>query len=119
MGQPKTLRIDGHLPTLYIPWPQCGHCFEDVDMDDGYAWCPRCLIQWSDIREELAAIPDEQIEGTEVPCEIVEGTQAQPHDDDRGNHYEPGPPLPCILPSGHEGAHLCPHDVIVTSRVLA
>ena len=110
----STLRMNDQLPSLYIPYPHCGHCGKDVTIEDGYAWCERCLIQWDRIDEECPAMPDGDREGTDVPCEIVAGNQGLPHDDDRGNHYTPGAPKPCILPSGHSGQHLCPYDVEVT-----
>lgn len=112
----RVLTMNDRLPSLYIPWPRCGHCGEDVTIEDGCAYCEKCLIQWDRIEEDAAATPDTgSVEGAEVPCEIVVGKQDPPHDDKRGNHYVPGPPRPCILPSGHEGAHLCPYDVEVTS----
>lgn len=58
--------------------------------------------------------PDSAREGTEVPCEIVSGSQGKPHDDARGDHA-----ATCILPSGHTGPHLCPYDVTVTRRFEA
>lgn len=110
----RTLEMGGRLPGLYIPHPQCGHCGQDVTIEDDTAWCDACLIQWDSISEDVPAKPDENREGTEVPCEIVVGKQRAPHDDKRGNHYVPAPPKPCILPSGHQGEHLCPYDVEVT-----
>lgn len=115
----ETFRIDDTLPALYIPWPRCGHCDNEVEIEDGYATCTTCLIEWDDISESAGSKPDSAREGTEVPCEIVSGSQGKPHDDARGVHYEPGPPLPCILPSGHTGPHLCPYDVTVTRRFEA
>jgi hypothetical protein len=107
--------MNDRLPSLYIPYPQCGHCGEDVEIEDGWASCPRCLIEWDSISEDAQPSPDQNREGTDVACGIVAGRQNPPHDDGRGYHYVPGPPKPCILPSGHEGAHLCPYDVEVTS----
>lgn len=112
-AQMRVLTMNATLPTLYIPWPKCGHCHEDVTIEDGAAWCEGCRIQWDRIEEDREARPDEEREGTDVPCEIVVGEADPPHDDKRGNHYVPGPPKPCILPSGHEGDHLCPYDVQV------
>lgn len=118
MGQ--VLHMNNQLPTLYIPYPRCGHCDEDVTIEDGDVWCEGCLISWSDVREDVEAIPDSAREGSEVPCGIVAGKQGEPHDDNRGNHYVPGPPQPCILPSGHKATqHLCPYDVEVTKLDVA
>ncbi len=114
---PDTFRMNDSLPSLYIPYPACGHCGNDVEMDDGYVWCNTCLIEWADVREDAEAKPDSAKDGTDVPCQIVSGSQDAPHDDKTGKHYVPGPPQPCILPSGHEGQHLCPYDVTVTESV--
>jgi len=113
MSGESVLHMNNRLPVLYIPYPQCGHCGEDVTIDDGVAWCEGCLIQWDRIEEDREAVPDTAKDGSDVPCEIVAGRQDEPHDDKRGYHYVPGPPLPCILPAGHEGDHLCPYDVHV------
>ncbi|SDL15029.1 hypothetical protein SAMN05428985_11068 [Nocardioides sp. YR527] len=101
------------LPNLYIPYPSCGHCFNDVTIEDGYAYCETCRIQWPDISEDATASPDENVEGTEVPCEIVHDQQKAPYDHD-GKRWEFGPPQPCILPSGHEGPGLCPVEATIT-----
>ncbi|WP_028637744.1 hypothetical protein [Nocardioides sp. URHA0032] len=114
-AQVRTITVNDRLPSLHIPWPQCGHCGEDVTIEDGAAWCDGCLIQWDRIEEDSPGKPDEGREDTDVPCKIVVGRQGEPHADKRGNHYVPGPPRPCILPSGHEGEHLCPYDVEVSS----
>lgn len=110
----RVMEMGNHMPSLHIPYPQCGHCGEDVQIEDGAAWCDGCLIQWNRIEDGEPAVADGNHEGAEVPCAIVDGKQDSPHDDKRGNHYIPGPPKPCILPSGHGGHHLCPYDVEVT-----
>lgn len=115
MAEVRVFEMNGHMPPLHIPYPQCGHCGEDVSIDDGCAWCDKCLIQWDRIEDGHIAKPDANRVGADVPCQIVVGKQDEPHDDKRGNHYVPGPPKPCILPSGHDGAHLCPYDVEVTA----
>lgn len=114
MSDDRVITMNASLPSLHIPYPQCGHCGEDVTIDDGVAWCEGCRIQWDRLDDSAVATPDEARDGTEVPCAIVVGKQDPPHDDKRGNHYEPQPPKPCILPSGHEGDHLCPYDVRIT-----
>ncbi|HJR88955.1 MAG TPA: hypothetical protein VJ782_02215 [Aeromicrobium sp.] len=110
----RVITMNAQLPPLHIPYPQCGHCGEDVDIDDGVAWCQGCRIQWDRIDDGREATPDPNREGTDVPCSIVVGKQDPPHYDKRGYHYEPQPPKPCILPSGHEGDHICPYDVRFT-----
>lgn len=114
-SEARVLTMNASLPGLYIPYPQCSHCGEDVSIEDGVAFCEGCLVQWDRVEEDRIATPDEGRDGTDVTCEIVAGQQDEPHDDKRGNHYVPGPPKPCILPSGHEGEHLCPYDVVVTA----
>lgn len=114
---PRVLHMGASLPQLVFNYPTCGNCGEDVMIEDGCAWCEGCLVQWNRIEDGEIAVPDEALEGTSVPCGIVVGKQGEPHNDQRGNHYNPGPPQPCILPSGHENDHRCPYDVTVT-RVL-
>lgn len=114
MADSHTLHMGAELPALHLGWPTCGWCGEDVMIEDGVAYCAGCLLQWDHIEDGAVAHPDPDAEGSEVACEIVLGTQDPPHDDDRGNHYVPGPLKPCILPSGHGGNHLCPYDVEVT-----
>lgn len=113
MAETTTVTVNGTLPMLYIPHPQCTHCREDVTIEEGAAWCEGCLVKWDDISEDIEAQPDDNREGTEVQCEIVAGLNYDPYDHG-GRHWVPGPPQPCILPSGHEGSHLCPYDVEVT-----
>lgn len=111
----QTLHMNDSLPTLYIPYPRCDHCGEDVVIDDGGASCEGCRVSWDRIGEDVVSTPDTYAHNdAATPCAAVEGNQDQPHDDRRGNHYVPGPPQPCILPSGHTGRHLCPYDVEVT-----
>lgn len=112
--EPRVLHMNTELPSLHIPYPQCSHCGEDVTIDDGVAWCDGCLLAWEDIYDGTVGKPDWNREGTDVPCEIVVGSADKPHDDKRGNHYVPGAPKPCILPSGHGGNHVNPYDVTVT-----
>lgn len=109
---------DDTLPSLYIPYPKCGHCGNDVTVEDGYAYCEICLVQWSSISEDVPATPDENQEGAAVPCEIVHDSQREPYDYN-GKRWEFGPPKPCILPSGHEGPGMCPVDVTTTPLAVA
>lgn len=89
-----------NLPQLVVPAPECGHCGEDVQMDGDSAWCGNCRVAWDRIYDGDESKPDPDTEGSDVPCEIVERPTAGP-----GMTLVFGP---CILPSGHEGEHLCP-----------
>lgn len=110
-----TFTIDDQLPNLVISYPTCGHCFTDVQIEDGYAFCETCRVQWDRIDEDAIATPDPNEEGTEVPCEIVPDEQhSRPEYDHDGKHWSIGPKQPCILPSGHEGDHLNPHTITTT-----
>lgn len=115
MTDTRTLHMNDSLPDLHIPYPQCGHCGQDVEIDDGVAWCSPCGLFWNNIQDGEVAVPDQNVDGTEVPCEAVSEAKADPpHTDARGTLYTPGPWKPCILPSGHEGHHHHPYDVQVT-----
>lgn len=109
-----TFTVDDRLPSLVINFPTCGHCGEDVQIEDGGASCEGCRIQWDDIDEYATATPDPNGEGTEVPCEIVLSEHARPEYDFNGKHWSLGPKRPCILPSGHDGEHLNPHTITTT-----
>ena len=114
-AEAHTYTTDDTLPSLYIPAPECSHCLNEVQIEDGYAYCQTCLIQWDQISEDAVAEPDPNEEGTEVPCAIVLNEQHyRPEYDHGGKHWSLGPNQPCILPSGHDGAHLNPHTVTTT-----
>lgn len=97
----RAWEIVPELPHLVVPAPQCGHCGDDVQMDGDSAWCENCRVAWDRIfdGDTSEADPDCE-ESTEVRCEIVDKPTAGP-----GMTLVFGP---CILPSGHEGEHLCP-----------
>lgn len=90
------------LPQLVVPAPECGHCGNDVQMDGDSAWCENCRVAWDRIFDGDVSEPDPDCEeSTDVRCEIVDKPIAGP-----GMTLIHGP---CILPSGHEGEHLCPY----------
>lgn len=93
--------IEASMPRLEFSAPSCSHCGTDVQMDDGVAWCEPCRVQWDRIEDGAASRPDPDAEGSDVPCEI----KPQPIDSGTGWSLFRGP---CILPSGHEGDHVCP-----------
>ena len=111
----RTFTMNSDLPMLYIAWPQCGHCLEDVHIEDGAAYCEHCRVQWDRVSEDANVSPDENLDGSEVPCGIIAGEQSVKHSNE-GITYTPGPPKPCILPSGHDSDHLCPYDVEVQEQ---
>lgn len=112
--EPQVLHMNAELPDLHIPYPQCGHCGEDVTIEDGAPYCENCLVTWDRIEDGRVSEPDiDAFEGADIPCGIVAGKQDPPWERP-GRRYVPGPPKPCILPSGHEGDHLTPYDVTVT-----
>ena len=113
--QPTESRFmsDDRLPRLCINYPTCSHCGNDVEIEDRIASCPDCLIEWSSISEDAESSPDSNLDGTDVPCRIVEDKQRKEYDFN-GAHWSFGPSQPCILPSGHEGKHLCPYETVVT-----
>lgn len=110
----RTFDIDDRLPGLTIRYPECSHCGEDVEIEDGVASCPRCLIQWSSISEDAEPEPDPNLDGTNVACGIQSRADQQAEYDYHGQHWQPGPRRPCILPWGHEGDHLHPYSMTVT-----
>lgn len=88
------------MPRLVFESPTCGHCGEEVEIDDGVAFCVRCRVEWRLIEDGAVSHPDPDLEGSDVPCTIVpRRVQGDSFDLEHG---------PCILPSGHEGEHECP-----------
>lgn len=117
----STFRMNDTLPVLEIRYPVCGHCGNDVEIDDDVASCWTCRVSWERIEDGAVAKPDDYLDGTEVPCEVVKAAGlAKGHTwTDRGKTFVIGDTHPCILPSGHEGDHLCPEDVTVTEQASA
>ena len=92
--------IEAELPRLVFNAPECGHCGESVEFDDGVAWCNGCRVSWSSIEDGALSVPNPDREGTDVPCTIVPQPITSPY-----NSLTYGE---CILPSGHEGEHVAP-----------
>lgn len=116
-SQPEvhTFTMNDTLPRLAHATPYCDHCGNGVQFEDDYAFCDTCRVVWDDTSEGSVAEADPDFyEGASVPCEIVHGVQREPWDHG-GKRYASGPPQPCILPSGHEGTHLCPRETTVTA----
>lgn len=88
------------LPTLVVPAPYCSHCGREVQTEGDSAWCGECRVEWSRIEDGWASRPDPEEDGSDVPCEIAPRAERG-----HGAMFVHGP---CILPSGHEGDHLCP-----------
>lgn len=112
MSKVQTFTSEDEMPTLYIPYPQCSHCGNDVAIEDDHAWCASCLVKWGSICDDAMGEPT----STGTPCGIVEGSQREPYDYS-GRHWEFGPRQPCILPSGHTSDHLCPYTITTTVLV--
>lgn len=106
---------DDELPELYIPHPQCSHCYNDVVIEDGYAHCLTCLIMWDRLGEGVGGFIDPgQSDGT--LCGELNIPQRSSYDY-KGKRWEFGPSQPCILPLDHRGKCLCPYEVTVTPLV--
>ena len=97
----RDFEITPTLPQLIIPAPQCGHCGNDVGIEEGIAWCENCRVAWGCIEDGEESQPDPDAEGSDVACEIVPRPSAL-----TGGTLIYGE---CILPSGHEGEHLTPY----------
>lgn len=110
----NTFTTDDELPRLYIAAPKCSHCLNEVYLDDGYASCETCHVQWDEISEDAVAVPDENQEGAEVPCALTPNQDGPREYYHSGKHWSLGPKQPCILPSGHEGEHLNPYTITTT-----
>lgn len=107
--------LDGELPGIYAPHPECGHCFKTLIIEDGTARCESCLIQWNledGMGYDATGEPDENEEGTDVPCLIEPQTKHEEYDY-KGSHVTKDN-KPCILPSGHASRHLHPYDYAST-----
>ncbi|QSM01282.1 hypothetical protein QDA08_gp88 [Microbacterium phage NoodlelyBoi] len=88
------------LPTVYVPTPECGHCYSAlVDDGDGYQ-CEKCGLCWAyNSMDEPAEYLDDEAEPcghkgrdrVEVPTEVGVALYRE---------------YPCPLPSGHASEHL-------------
>lgn len=110
--------LENHLPTLVIPWPECSHCHQAVQIEDSIAFCRECKVEWHDIQEDAEGRIDRFDADAQVPCEILPDNIDREYDH-QGKHvvitYKP-----CILPSGHETKkHLNPYDYESTELVEA
>lgn len=110
----NTFTVDDTLPALVFNHPTCGHCGNDAQIEDGYASCETCRVQWNEFGE--GATPDPNVEDSEVPCGILleENRHFRSEYDYNGKHWSFGPMQPCILPSGHESEHLNPRTITTT-----
>lgn len=87
--------IHDALPRLVVRYPSCSNCDYEVDLDDGVATCPRCLIQWDGWDEDARPEPDPNVEGADIAC----GKEPK-FPDVKGIRT-----LPCSLPAAHAERH--------------
>ncbi len=95
------------LPTVYVPTPECGHCYGSLEDDgDGYR-CEPCGLYWSyDSMDEPAEYLDDDAE----PCgKSGRDRVAMPNDKNETVYYREHP---CPLPEGHRSQHLHEFDLI-------
>lgn len=92
--------ITPSMPRLMFAAPQCDHCGNEVEMDDGVAWCETCHVEWGRIEDGEVSVPDTDQDNYDVPCGLVDATIVGPN---FSLVYGP-----CILPYSHDGEHLCP-----------
>ncbi|MGO1957050.1 hypothetical protein [Microbacterium sp.] len=97
----EQFEVEPGLPQLVLPAPQCGHCGNDVELDGDGAWCEGCCVSWERIFDGDVGRPDPDVEGSHVPCTIVDKPLIG-----LSLTFVHGP---CVLPSGHDGEHLCPY----------
>ncbi|WP_030148830.1 hypothetical protein [Mycetocola saprophilus] len=100
------IRLDGDLPGLVISAPSCGHCRQEVSMEDGIAYCEGCGVYWGTIEEDETSQFDEDRDFVEVCGEPAPESNSYKY---KGcavtvAYY------PCILPEGHSSRHLHPYD---------
>lgn len=108
--------LDDELPGLYIPYPKCGHCYEDIQMDVGVAWCENCRIKRDDISEDATPEFDPDFEGATVCGDMP----IRPHDEyEHMGQWVTVDYHECILPEGHSSKHLHPHDYVSTPMEVA
>lgn len=113
LPDPSTFTMDGTLPALAYRPPVCGHCGEEVLIEDSVATCSTCLIEWDSIEDGATGKPDPNVE-SEVSCEILSQYGQRPAYAHGGRCWTFGPFQPCILPAGHGGEHLNPYEVTCT-----
>lgn len=113
MAEPHTFMTDDTLPVLYLPSPKCGHCMEDVEIEDGVAWCAGCRVQWESLEDGEGSVPDPNEDGTEVACGHPGPPAGEPYER-RGKRWIIEQGEPCILPAGHTTEHIHPKRVHTT-----
>ena len=90
------------LPTLFVPAPECGWCWNEVQLDADAAWCEHCLVEWERIEDGLTSRPDLDVLEEHGPttcgvlAEITSSVRVE---------------LPCVLPPGHASAHRHPWTI--------
>lgn len=103
--------MNAHLPDLVVELPKCGWCRSTAaDDGDGMLWCERCGVEWSNWDDGASS----QFRLEEPSCG-ESATEKQEEDYIYGySRYELGEFQPCILPEGHDSAHLHPYEMTVT-----
>lgn len=102
-------RINGAtLPVLEIPWPKCGHCGQDVQLEDGAAWCYSCLVMWPRYGDgEVSEFDMNQVDSLQM-CRKPPKQRIREYDH-AGRHVTVTYRL-CILPRSHTSPCLHPED---------
>jgi len=108
-----TFMSENELPVLYIPWPKCSHCDEDVEIEGSdRAYCRKCLVEWHTV---VDGEQSDLLHAGTPACGVVAGVQREPYDFNK-RHWDFGPRQPCILSVGHTSGHLCPYSVTVSEE---
>lgn len=90
------------LPTVYVPTPECGHCYGSLEGDgDGYR-CEACGLYWSN---DSMDDPAEYLDDDAEPCGKAGRDRVEFEDKAFREH-------PCPLPKGHRSQHLHEFDLI-------
>lgn len=110
---PFSYPMNDDFPYLVISSPQCSHCGESVDIEEGWASCGNCLVSWDGIDEDAEGSPFDE-DSKVCRAEAIDTNQSD-YDHD-GKHWAFGKRSPCILPAGHSSEHINPYTVTV-SRV--
>ena len=102
--------LDDALPTIYIPYPKCSHCYQDVTIEDSWAHCDTCKIEWHEVSEDAEPHFSEE---EDAACGIERSPLVDEYEHKGDNvraEYKP-----CILPAGHESMCLWPYDYTTTT----
>ena len=107
MIKSMTFPNDDTLPFLVVKYPECGHCFEEVEgTGDGGVYCSNCRLSWDSMDEDAEPYFSDD---KDAVCGFTP-VESRNSYSNGSEFWEFGPHSHCILPEGHSSIHLCPYE---------